>query len=133
MSRAWAEIDLAATRRNVSALERATGRSPIAVMKANAYGHGSTTCGRAALEAGARMLAVATAGEARELRDALGRSAPILVLGALLDEEALEAVAMGAVTVIHERRDLERISAAARSLETVARIHLEVDSGLHAD
>ncbi|MBI3722404.1 alanine racemase, partial [bacterium] len=130
MSRTWAEIDLAATARNVSALKRASGRPLIAVVKANAYGHGAVAVGRAAFEAGARMLAVATVGEASELGDALGRSTPLLVLGALVDEEALEAVALGATTVIHEREDLDRIARAARSLGTIARVHLEVDSGL---
>ena len=53
----------------------------IAVVKANAYGHGDFEVSKAALEAGASMLAVATPDEAIRLR-ALGIESPILVLGA---------------------------------------------------
>ena len=51
MSRAWAEIDLGAVRSNVRALRRLSGRDLIAVVKANAYGHGAVSAGKAALEA----------------------------------------------------------------------------------
>jgi alanine racemase len=130
MGRVFAEIDLAAVRRNVLALVAATGRPLIAVVKANAYGHGAIPVGEACLEAGARMLAVATVEEAEELRAALGPRAPLLVLGALLDEERLAALAARVTTVVHGREDLERIARVARSIGTEARIHVKVDVGL---
>lgn len=128
--RAWAEVDVAAVRGNVERLRRGTGRPLIAVVKANGYGLGAPLVGRAALEGGARALAVATVDEAAELRDALGPAPTVLVLGALLDEEALAAVALGLETAVHTPGDVERIGRAARSAGRRARVHVEVDVGL---
>ena len=69
------------------------GAGLIAVVKGNGYGHGPLPAARAALAGGARSLAVATAGEAAELR-AGGVDGAVLVMGAVSDEElpvALEA------------------------------------------
>src|SRR5581483_9717377 len=54
----------------------------------------------------------------------------ILVLGALLDEEALAAVALGLEASVHTPGDLERLGRAARSVERRARVHVDVDTGL---
>ncbi|RSS85920.1 PHP domain-containing protein [Streptomyces sp. WAC05292] len=70
--RARAEIDLAALRANVRALrERAPGAALMAVVKADAYGHGAIPCARAAVAAGATWLGTATPQEALALRAAL--------------------------------------------------------------
>ncbi len=68
----WAEIDLDAISYNVRAFKRHVGDrvKVIAVVKANAYGHGALQVSRAALEAGAEMLAVHRAIEGVELRKA---------------------------------------------------------------
>ncbi len=78
----WAEIDLDSIQRNVQAFKRHIGQGVevIAVVKANAYGHGAVPVARAALEAGASRLAVHRVIEAVELRQA-GLDAPILVMG----------------------------------------------------
>jgi alanine racemase len=128
VSRAWSEIDLAAVRSNVAAIARIAGRGLIAVVKANAYGHGAVAVGRAALEAGARGLAVATVEEALELSEA--RVGPVLVLGALLEEEILAALAARAAVTVHSVEDLSRLARVARSLDMTARVHVEVDVGL---
>ena len=92
--RARAHVDLGAVERNCALLKRHLGRAHLcAVVKADGYGHGATSCARAALAGGATWLAVATAAEAAELR-ADGIGAPLLVMGALTDAElevALEA------------------------------------------
>lgn len=77
----WAEIDLNAIRHNVSAVKRrlASGVRLMAVVKADAYGHGAVQCAKTALNSGAEYLGVATVNEAIELREAL-INAPILVL-----------------------------------------------------
>jgi alanine racemase len=81
-------IDLEALRRNARTLLRAAGGAELwAVVKADAYGHGSVDCARAALEAGAAALCVTTLGEARELRGALPEPR-ILVLGPVHDLRA---------------------------------------------
>ena len=78
-SRTWAEVDLGAVRHNVRALKRgAAGARLMAVVKADAYGHGAVPIARAAVEAGADSLAVVTVEEGAELRRA-GLTVPILV------------------------------------------------------
>ena len=63
-SRTWAEVDLSAVRHNVRVLKRrASGARLMAVVKADAYGHGALPVARAALEAGADSLAVVTVEE----------------------------------------------------------------------
>ncbi len=93
--RALARVNLAAIERNVERLRGglADGVGLCAVVKGGGYGHGALPAARAALAGGARMLAVATAGEAAELR-AGGIEAPVLVMGAVSDEEL--PVALGA-------------------------------------
>ncbi len=128
MSRAWSEIDLGAVRGNVAALRKLTGRGVLAVVKANAYGHGAVAVGRAALEAGARALAVATVEEAVELSSAsLG---PVLILGAVIEEEILAALAARAAVTVHSVEEVVRLGRVARSLDLEARVHVEVDVGL---
>lgn len=81
--RAWIEINVAAVQHNVKAL-KALLRSQtdlMAVVKADAYGHGAVTIAKTALAAGATWLGVATVPEGIELREA-GIQAPILMLGA---------------------------------------------------
>src|SRR5664279_4901023 len=92
--RALASVNLAALERNVARLRRDLGPGVAfcAVVKADGYGHGAPACARAALAAGATWLAVATAHEAAALRRA-GIDGPVLVLGALSDEELELALA----------------------------------------
>src|ERR1700761_426822 len=91
--RAVAEVNLAAIERNTTLLrDRIGSRTQLcAVVKADGYGHGAEQAARAALRGGATTLAVATALEAGELRRA-GLDAPILVLGAISDDELPVAV-----------------------------------------
>ena len=85
----YCEIDLEAIRNNVRVMKQAA-RSPhfLAVVKANAYGHGAVPVAKAALEAGADWLAVAIPEEGIELRHE-GIQAPILVLGGAEPERRL--------------------------------------------
>jgi alanine racemase len=86
---------------------------------------------RAALAGGAAMLAVATAGEAAELR-AAGLSAPLLVLGAVSDEELPVVLGAGAEVVAWNERFVAALAAAAGARGGPARIkvHLKLDSGM---
>ena len=84
-------LDLAAVRHNASRLLAVLGGAELwAVVKADGYGHGAVDVGRAALEAGASMLCVATVGEALDLRAALA-GARILVMGPTDAEEVAVA------------------------------------------
>jgi len=91
MSRSLVTIDLAAIRHNVRVLRGLLDGAELwAVVKADGYGHGAADVGRAALEAGATALGVATLGEALELRDAVP-AARILLLGPAGPAELAEA------------------------------------------
>ena len=92
--RASAHIDLGAIERNCARLPH-----PLcAVVKANAYGHGTVSVAEAALAGGAERFAVATADEAAELR-AAGIDAPLLVMGALTAQELQMAIEANADVV----------------------------------
>jgi alanine racemase len=125
-SRTWAEIDLGAVRHNVRALRRrARGARLMAVVKADAYGHGSVPVSRAALEAGADSLAVVTVEEGAELRRA-GITAPILIFTDLLPEKLPLAEEHRLAVTAHSVASARRI-AARPNLEA----HLKVNTGMN--
>ena len=92
--RAWVEIDLAALTHNVKELKNILSPNTqlMAVVKADAYGHGAIAVSQTVLQAGASWLGVATIPEGIELREA-GIEAPILVLGATYTTEQVKAIA----------------------------------------
>jgi alanine racemase len=113
--RAVADIDLGAIERNCTGLPK-----PLcAVVKANAYGHGTVPVAEAALAGGAEWLAGATAAEAAELR-AGGIGAPLLVMGALTGDELRTAIEAGADVVAWT----EEVAGAA------PRVHVKLDTGM---
>ncbi len=124
-----AEISLPAIRQNVRHLRELTGVNVIAVMKANAYGHGAPLVARAAVDAGAKMLGVADIDEAIALRDS-GIDAPILcwLIGAHADFDA--AVERGVEIGVSRPEHLERLASAAKALGRAATVQLKVDTGL---
>lgn len=92
--RAWVEIDLAALSHNVQQLRKFISEDTdlMAVVKADAYGHGAVTVAQIALKCGASWLGVATVPEGIQLREA-GINAPILILGATHTLEQIHAIA----------------------------------------
>ena len=125
----WAEIDLDAIRDNARALIGvAAAAELLAVVKADAYGHGAVPVARAALEAGAAWLGVAHISEALALR-AAGIDAPLLAWLHTVDSNFGAAVAAG-IDIGCSGWELDRIVAAAREQERPARVHLKVDTGL---
>jgi len=122
----WLEISLPALAHNYELLRsRAPRGRLIAVVKANAYGHGAAAVAGYLRRLGADFFAVATSGEVRELRDA-GISEPVLVLGAMHPENATDIAGAGAIPSI-THRDAARAFAVAAPGGTV---HLKVDSGM---
>jgi alanine racemase len=91
--RAWVEVDWAALAHNVRQVRRSLAATTdlMAVVKADAYGHGAVTVAQTALQHGATWLGVATIPEGIELREA-GITAPILLLGATYTAEQVQAV-----------------------------------------
>lgn len=131
--RALAEINLAAIERNIAVLRGGLreGVRFCAVVKADAYGHGAPIVAAAALAAGADVLAVVTAGEARELRRA-GIEGPIVVLGPLSIQELPVALAAGAEIVVWDLRLVAAIRNVVGqvSSEEAVRVHVKLDSGM---
>ena len=132
MVRALARVNLAAIERNCARLRRELrdGAELAAVVKADGYGHGAVPAARAALAGGATWLAVATAAEAAEVR-AAGLDAPVLVMGALSDEELPVALRARADVVAWDERFAARAAelAAAREGPAVA-VHVKLDTGM---
>ena len=124
-----AVIDLAAVRHNVRRLAAVASPAKVmAVVKADAYGHGAIPVARAALSAGASWLGVAHISEALSLR-AAGIDAPLLAWLHTPDSNFAAAVAAG-IDIGCSGWELGRIVAAAREQERPARVHLKVDTGL---
>lgn len=127
--RAWAEIDTAALSDNFRALSCAFGGRTIAVVKANAYGHGIPLAVPAFVSAGCDFFAVATAEEALEVR-ALAPRADILVLG-YAPIDAVADLARAKITqTVFSAPFAEQLSRAARRAGVVPRVHLKVDGGM---
>ncbi len=128
--RALARVNLAAIERNVISLRArlAAGTELCAVVKANASGHGAVPVARAALAGGASSLAVATAGEAAELR-AAGLTAPVLIMGAISTAELPEALAAGAELVAWDERFVAELVGRADGRKPV-RCHVKLDTGM---
>jgi alanine racemase len=123
-------IDLDALVHNYQQVVRcAAGRKILAVVKADAYGHGAVEVSRRLLEHGANMLGVALVEEGRALRDA-GINAPILMMGALFPEQA-EAVVAGRLTpVVFTMPVAHALSAAAKKQGTTIPVHVKIDTGM---
>lgn len=128
---AWAEIDLGALRQNYRSIKSCIrgGARLCAVVKADAYGHGAVECAKVAVGEGADYLAVATIGEAVELREA-GFTEPILLLGLILPEEAEPVVRYGITQAVCELPLAEALSAEAGRQGKRARVHLKVETGM---
>jgi alanine racemase len=128
---AWVEVDLDAIAGNVRILadEVAPARL-MAVVKADAYGHGAVPVAREAVRAGAAWLGVALVEEALTLRDA-GVSAPVLVLSEPHPAAADACVALGLAVTICTQAGVRAFGAAARHAGRPVAVHLKVDTGMH--
>lgn len=122
----WAEVDLSAVRHNVALLRARAGVPVMAVVKADAFGHGAIPVARAALAAGATWLGVCRVGEALTLR-AAGVNAPVLAW--LDDVDATAATAAAADIDVSVSSVAELDALAAQRLGN--RVHLKLDTGMH--
>lgn len=129
--RCWAEIDLAALERNLKLIR---GALPphiryVAVVKADAYGHGLHHTAAHLMHAGADLFAVANVTEAAALRE-LGPGWPIMVLGPLLPGEESLLVDIDVAATISSAEELARCNAAARAVRQKVSVHLKIDTGM---
>ncbi len=125
----WIEVDLGAIRHNVRRLREISGVEVMAVVKANAYGHGLVDASRAAVEAGATWLGVARIDEALALvRE--GLHARPIVLGYTEPERAAEAAAAGVRLAVYEREVAQAYSRCAGQAGQPLFVHAKFDTGM---
>ena len=125
----WVEIDLGAIENNIRQIVHLTGTQVMAVVKANAYGHGAVPVARAALHAGATWCGVARIEEALELRRG-GLDCPILLLGYTPPQRLDEAIIEGISLTVWNAEQVEQASQAATRSGRTAHLHLKVDTGM---
>ncbi len=125
------EVDLDAIAHNVRAIKAHVGPAVtvIAVVKANAYGHGALEVARTALRHGAGRLAVARAEEGIHLRHA-GITAPILVMNYTLPDEIEAAIAHDLTLTVTDRLSAERLSALGEQIGRALPVHVKIDTGM---
>jgi alanine racemase len=129
--RVWAEVDLDRIEANVRALRTQAGPAKLlSVVKGNAYGHGATAVGKAALRAGAWGLGVIGVDEGEVLRRN-GIDAPIVVLGSIAPGIAARTVAAGLRPTVASIEVARALSEAASAAGTTVAVHLKVETGLN--
>lgn len=127
----YAEIDLGAIEHNVAALRGSLtgGAEVMAVVKANAYGHGAVRAARAALAGGATWLGVHVPDEGVQLRQA-GLTCPILILGYAPPWEADKVVFYSLTPTVNNLQQALALAGAAARRGTDVPVHVKVDTGL---
>ncbi|GIW71818.1 MAG: alanine racemase [Planctomycetota bacterium] len=130
-ARVWAEVRLDRLAHNLGCLRRALapGVQLMAVVKADAYGHGAVPVARALLAAGADRLGVGDSTEALELR-AAGVRAPIHVLGALIEAEIDDVIRHRVTPTVHSLARVHLLVRRARALGRAVPVHIMVDTGM---
>ncbi len=130
MQQTIAKVDLSAIAFNLQGIKCKVGPAKImAVVKANAYGHGSLTISRTALEQGCSYLAVARVDEAIELRKA-GIEAPILVFGGFSHDDTFFIPRFDIEATVFDEAGLRRLAAAAKQAGRPVRVHVKIDTGM---
>ncbi|HEY2002570.1 MAG TPA: alanine racemase [Acidobacteriaceae bacterium] len=142
MVKSWVEISERRLTANYRLLVEAAGgdTAVLAVVKANAYGHGAAVCAPVLAQAGAQWLGVTDALEGAAVREALAsagiaieRQPRIMVMCGPLPEDAEEVVRHGLTPVVWERQQMEALAAAVRQRGGDAPplpVHLEIDTGM---
>src|SRR5687768_6107688 len=127
----WAEVDLDALASNFRWVRERVGSGVkiMAVVKSNAYGHGAVRCARALSSVGADWFAIAMPEEAVELRKA-GINEPILSLGGFWAGQETLCLKERIVPVVYHLGMIEALDRAAREAQTVADVHLKIDTGM---
>ena len=130
--RAWVEINLTALAHNVSQLKKflSSQTELMAVVKADAYGHGAITVAETALKHGANSLAIATLSEGVQLRQA-GLDSSILILGAINASEDIKAIAAWQLepTICNIQQALI-FSQTLKAIGATLPVHLKLDTGM---
>ena len=129
--RCWVEVDGRALRHNFKILRSLVPRTTrlMAVVKANAYGHGLVPMARELEEIGTDWLGVANVAEGTAIREA-GVRLPILLLSATLPEEMEEAVRQKLTLMLSSYEEAKRLDRIAREVGRKAEVHFKIDTGM---
>ncbi len=126
------EINMDALRNNLRCIKRLAAKDVrvMAVVKANAYGHGARQVARVVLKNGADMLAVANLAEAVKLREA-SVCAPILALSFVLPKHIRLAQILSVSVTVFDREQAAQYLSMVGEAQAKLRVHLKVDTGMH--
>jgi len=129
--RCWAEIDLAALERNLRLIRASLPPHIryVAVVKADAYGHGLQHVAARLMHAGADLFGVANITEAAQIRE-LGPGWPILLLSPLLPGEDRFVAEYDVAATVSTADEVARLDAAARAAGRPISVHLKIDTGM---
>jgi alanine racemase len=129
--RCWAEIDLAALERNLRLIRASLPKHMryVAVVKADAYGHGLQQAAARLMHAGADLFAVANLGEATALRE-IGPGWPILLLSPLLPEEDPYVAEYDLIATVSTSDEVQRLNRVGEAVGRRMVVHLKIDTGM---
>lgn len=129
--RCWAEIDLAALERNLRLIRASLPPHIryVAVVKADAYGHGLPQTAARLMHAGADLLAVANIAEAATIRE-LSPDFPILLLSATLPDEDRYLAELDLAATVSSLDEVRRFDAVGRAAGKPIAVHLKIDTGM---
>ncbi|HWN11266.1 MAG TPA: alanine racemase [Pyrinomonadaceae bacterium] len=127
----WATVDLNALAGNLQIIKSHVGEAVkvMAVVKANAYGHGAVACSRNLETAGADWFGVALPEEGIELRNA-GITKPILCLAGFWEGQAAACLQHNLVPTVYREDNIAALDAAASDRGKVADVHVKIDTGM---
>ena len=127
-----AEIDLRAFRHNLQSLRNylAPQTQIMAVVKADAYGHGAVPCARIAIDSGADYLGAGVIEEGIELRKS-GINTPILILGSIFPNEVEDLVYYDLATILFNLPLAQALSKEGRKQNKIVSVHIKLDTGMN--
>jgi len=128
----YAEINLKAFKHNLQNLKTVLGSETdiMAVIKADAYGHGALPCAKAAIESGVGYLGAGVIEEGLELREN-GIKDPILILGGIFLDEVADLVHHNLSTILYTPQLAEALSKEGKKQGKTVNIHIKVDTGMN--
>ena len=128
----FAEINLKAFKNNLQNLKKITEPDTgiMAVIKADAYGHGSLRCAKAAVDSGVDYIGVGIIEEGIELREN-GITEPILILGSIFPDEAADLVRHNLATILCTNHLAEALAKEAEKQKKTVSVHIKVDTGMN--
>ena len=125
----FARVDLAKIGNNIETLKKAAGTQVMAIVKADAYGHGMIRVAGEAINHGVSYFAVATADEAVEFRRNYKKPS-ILILSSVVEEDYTILISNNIELTVYTAEDILALDIAAKKLDKQALVHIKVDTGM---